>query len=203
VQLARIEVLAATPARTSEPAVRQGLTEETVVQEETAQPSGLAVLGVDPAFLLVQAVNFLILFALLRWALYRPMLAMLNGRREKIERGVAAAEASERAAKDAEAKTTELLRSARAEAQEIVTQARQSADKLAAEVKATTSAEAAALLERTRAQLDAERTALLTDVETRVGELVAVAAEKLAGESARYDAASVRSAVERAKETLV
>ena len=200
-QLARTVEFVATSARTSEPTAREGLTQETVV-EETAAPTGLAALGIDPAFLFVQAVNFLILFALLRWALYRPILAMLNSRRENIERGVAAAEASERAAKDAEVQTATLLRTARQDAEQIVADARLAAEKLAADVKATASTEASALLERTRQQVEAERAALFADVEVRIGELVAVAAAKLVEEKMTYDNASVERAVKAAKETL-
>lgn len=191
-------------ARTAEfaAATTTSAAHETVGQSEAETPSGIAALGIDPSFLFVQIVNFLILFALLRWALYRPMLAMLNARREKIEKGVRSAEESERAAKAAEEQTAALLKSARQEAETIITEARQSAEKLAAEVKATANAESAVMLERTRTQLEAEKTALLADVETHIGELVAVAASKLVDANASYDESAVKSAVDSAKETL-
>lgn len=52
-------------------------------------------LGVDWRLLLSQAVNFLVLLAVLRHFAYKPLLKMLKERRVKIEEGLAKAEEAE------------------------------------------------------------------------------------------------------------
>ena len=51
----------------------------------------LGALGVNGPFLLAQIVNFLILFGALSLLLWKPMLKMLNERKQRIAQGLAEA----------------------------------------------------------------------------------------------------------------
>ena len=64
-------------------------------------------LGINGAFLLAQIINFLILFYLLRRFLLKPVMNMLDARRQRIEDGMKAAD---RARQAAEAERTELMK---------------------------------------------------------------------------------------------
>ncbi len=160
--------------------------EESVIGEgahattaHTSEASGIAALGVDSSFLLVQAVNFSVLLIILSLVLYRPVLALLKQRRESIEAGLSLAERTKRDAQLADQKTQELIASARQEARAIVEQARSQAEALAEETKARAATEATALLERTRAQLEAEKASILEEVEAELGSLVAEATRRV------------------------
>lgn len=68
----------------------------------------LGQLGIDGKLLIAQGINFLIVLVVLRAFIYRPLLAMMKLRREKIERGLIFAEEAER--KLAEGETIKLTK---------------------------------------------------------------------------------------------
>ena len=173
---------------------------ETAQGEQHAPEGGLAVLGIDTPFLLAQVVNFLILLALLRWLLYRPLLDMLRKRQETIAAGLKAAEASQAKAAALDRETTEHLAVARQRAKQIVDEARSQAEVIAAEIQATASRDAEALLERTREQLAREKEALMSQAEQELGALVVRATERiLANEQLELNADDVAGALREAK----
>ncbi len=43
-------------------------------------------LGINPNLLITQILNFIILFVLLRMLLYKPVLGMLNSRKQKFKK---------------------------------------------------------------------------------------------------------------------
>lgn len=53
-------------------------------------------LGIDGKLLLAQLINFLILLVILRLTVYKPLLAMMQKRRERIEFGLKGADEAER-----------------------------------------------------------------------------------------------------------
>lgn len=57
-------------------------------------PELIKTLGINWKLLLAQALNFLIILAILRLTVYKPLLRVLRERREKIERGLKDAEAA-------------------------------------------------------------------------------------------------------------
>ncbi|MBI4175441.1 ATP synthase F0 subunit B [Candidatus Berkelbacteria bacterium] len=140
------------------------------------QASGLVI---DWRLLFLQVVNFLILFGILTWLIWKPLLKMLDERRRVITEGLAAAEAQKKAAAQYEAVKAKLLAEAREEATKLLTDAR-------AELKTereTLRAELKADRDRHQQQLLKERGAmhrqLDVDVRRSVGKLLAIAAERL------------------------
>ena len=53
-------------------------------------------LGIDWHLLLSQAVNFLLLLAILRFVVYKPLLTLLHKRRERIEEGLTKADEADK-----------------------------------------------------------------------------------------------------------
>lgn len=161
-----------------------------------AAPTGLAVLGIDTPFLAAQVVNFFVLFFLLRWLLYRPILAVLNKRRSTIEDSLAHAAAAEAAATTAAAQTKQQLDAAREQAKQIVEDARAQAVTVATQLAEQAASEATELLERTRTQLEQEKTAVLATAERQLSELVLLATEKVvAGHQLHLNENDVRDAI--------
>jgi len=86
----------------------------------TAEPGLLGTFGVNWKQLLAHLFNFAILmFVLNRWV-YKPLLKVIDERKQKIERGVADAVDAEKRLAEAKNKETELIMHARHEAKDIV-----------------------------------------------------------------------------------
>jgi F-type H+-transporting ATPase subunit b len=179
-------------------------TEHTTVEIEQSEsaPTGIAALGIDTPFLIAQVVNFLILFFLLRWVLYRPILDILAKRRTTIEEGLKAAEEAERRAASTQEETAKLLSEARAEASSIVEDAKVAAVAVATKLKEEAAASSEALLQRTRTTLAAEKDAVLTQAEKELTNLVVLATERvLTDQPSTINAQTVSKAIKAAKDT--
>lgn len=175
-------------------------TETTAEAEEGGSSGGLAVLGIDTPFLIAQVVNFLLLLFILRWLLYRPILAVLNKRRTTIEESLKQAEVAQVAAENAAVETKKQLDAAREQAQQIVEDAKAQAAQVATQLKEQANNEATELLERTRTQLEQEKTAVLATAEKQLGELVLLATEKvLTGQKVELNSDDVTAAIKSVK----
>jgi len=139
----------------------------------------LAPLGINLTFLISQIVNFVVLLIVLRVWAWKPILNMLEKRREKITQGLedarVAAEARAGAEKDAQAHMAKTQR----EANDHLRKAAEQAEQTAREIKAAAEKEAADI--RTAALAEAEQAKLhaLGELREQVAALALAAAEKL------------------------
>jgi len=85
------------------------------------------VFGVDLKILIVQMVNFGVLFGILWYLLYKPLTKFIEGRRAQIIEGVAKAERAEAMLADAGAKKASIITQATLESEKLLAQARESA----------------------------------------------------------------------------
>lgn len=76
--------------------------------------------GVNWKLLLAQAVNFFVLFWILKRFVYSPVLGMIEKRRKEIKEGLEAAEASQKRLAEADAEKQTILTQANQESLEIV-----------------------------------------------------------------------------------
>ncbi len=138
-------------------------------------------LGIEWPLLLAQVVNFLMLIVLLRMFLYKPVLNMLNARKERIAQSMKDAERVSAAAREAEQEKAKVLEQARREAQEIRVQATRDAEKIAQDVRSRADLEATEI--RMKAQVDAAKQAelALADANKQIADLAMMATEKLLG----------------------
>jgi F-type H+-transporting ATPase subunit b len=138
-------------------------------------------LGIEWSLLIAQIVNFLILLVLLRAFLYKPVLNMLNARKERIAQSMKDAERASAAAREAEADKAKVIDEARREAQEIRAQATRDAEKIAGDVRARADQEATEI--RMKAQADAQKQieVALSDANKQIADLAIMATEKLLG----------------------
>ncbi len=86
-------------------------------------------LGIDGKLLAAQLLNFLILLVILRLTVYKPLLAMMQKRRERIEFGLKGADEAERQLARIEVERQEKLKAADAQALALMQSTEQSGKK--------------------------------------------------------------------------
>lgn len=141
-----------------------------------------AKLGIDWRLLVAQLVNFAILMTALVFLLFKPIMAALEKRRAKIGESLANADKISDELKRTTAETERLLAAARHEAQQIVTDAQKQAETIKTVAIDKTKAEVASVVASGKAQLVADRDAMLTEVRGAAADLIAQATEKVLGE---------------------
>jgi F-type H+-transporting ATPase subunit b len=138
-------------------------------------------LGINPIYLLSQIVNFAILAFLLYRFAYRPVLNVLDQRRERIEKGLLDARMAEEARANAEAERQQILDEARSEAQGIVAEANRRGETQAAKIVEEARSQAHGMIEEARAEAQAERNRMLGEMRGQISALAIAAANQLIG----------------------
>lgn len=139
----------------------------------------IATFGIDWRLLLVQSVNFGLLLLVLWKFVYRPVLAMIDTRREAIAEGVRKAEAADRRLAEADAEGKELVGAAAREGEGIVASARARAEEKAAELlKEAQDKAAATAADAAERAAEAKRRAL-AESEQEIARAAMLAAEKI------------------------
>jgi F-type H+-transporting ATPase subunit b len=128
--------------------------------------------GVDWAHLIAQTISFGIVCIVLYIFAYKPILRMLEARRQQIAGGLANAEkiAAELARIDAERRT--VLARADAEGQRLIEEARAAAARVGAEETQKATAAAEGVLARAHEAAERDRASLLDAARRQVGRLV-------------------------------
>lgn len=143
--------------------------------------------GITEAFkiewplLLAQMVNFLLLMAVLYAFLFRPVLNMMEKRKERIAQSMKDVERLSVAAAEAEQEKARVLDGARREAQEVRAQATRDAERIAQDVRTRAEQEATDI--RMKAQADAKQQleSVMADANKQVADLAILATEQLLG----------------------
>lgn len=151
-------------------------------------------LGINLTLLIAQIVNIVVLILLLRSVAYKPILKFLDGRREKIAKGLEDARKAEARLANIEADYSKRMDEARAEGQKTVAEMTANAEKQAAAIIAKANEDAARIKAQAQEEAMLERNKALADLRTQVVALSMAAANKLIGES--MDAARQRVLVD-------
>lgn len=144
---------------------------------------GITDLGINLPVLIGQIMSFTFLIIVLRLLVYKPVLAMLDERRERIREGLSAAEHGREEAAEAERQAREQIEAARREGQQIVANAQQVSQRLQEEGRQQAQQQAEALLERARDEIQLERDNAITELRKEFADLTILAAEKVIGQS--------------------
>ncbi len=140
-------------------------------------------LGINLGLLIVQIIAFAIVFLTLNAWVYKPMLDMMESRKQKIAQGLEDARIAAEARANAEKEAAKIIGDAQAEAGKIVREATERAEAAAKDVKAAAEAEAAKAREAALAEVELERARILGDLRGQVASLAIAAANKLVGEA--------------------
>jgi F-type H+-transporting ATPase subunit b len=140
-------------------------------------------LGINLGLLIVQIIAFIIVFLTLNAWVYKPMLNMMETRKQKIAQGLEDARVAAEARANAEKEAAKILAEAQAEASKVVREATERAESAGKDVKAVAEAEAAKAREAALAEAELERNRILGDLRGQVAALAIAAANKLVGET--------------------
>lgn len=140
-------------------------------------------LGINLGFLIVQIIGFIILFLTLNAWIYKPMVNMMETRKQKIAQGLEDARVAAEARASAEKEAAKIIADAQAEAGKVVREATERAEAAGKDVKAAAEAEAARAREAALAEAELERTRILGELRGQVASLAIAAANKLVGEA--------------------
>jgi F-type H+-transporting ATPase subunit b len=129
--------------------------------------------------LIAQIILFFIVYWVLSKFAFRPIMAMLEERRRRIEEGQINAEKIKQQLAEAQIKYEETLARANAEAQRLIDEVKASGEKLAEEKRQAALAEAQEIVRRTQESLSLERERTMAELKKEVGRLVAETTEKV------------------------
>jgi len=157
---------------------------------------GITDIGINLPLLVGQLINFTLLLIILRLFVYKPVLRMLDERRERIRAGLSAAEQGREREVEANRLAQEQLEAARREGQQIVAQAQQVGQRLQEEARQQAQQQQEAMLERARSEIQLERDGAIAQLRQEFADLTISAAEKVIGQS--LDRAAHRRLIEQA-----
>ncbi|MEI7750234.1 MAG: F0F1 ATP synthase subunit B [Candidatus Moraniibacteriota bacterium] len=148
----------------------------------------LTQIGINGKLLLAQAVNFLVLLFILHRFAYKPMLAFLEKRTERIEEGLRNAEEAKKRLDEAGKSEEKILTAAREEAKKLVAETRASAEKRGAEMIAEFGKKAEKIVEEAQERAKEEREKLFREAKGEIADLVIATTEKVLREKLDGDA---------------
>jgi F-type H+-transporting ATPase subunit b len=137
--------------------------------------------GWNPWLFLSQVISFIIVALLLRRFAYKPILAVLEERKRKIEEGQLNAEKIKKELAEAEKRYQEILAKANADAQKMIDEARQSSAHLAERKQQEAVAAAEQILAKAREASTLERERTMTELKRQLGRLVVDTTAKVTG----------------------
>ena len=152
-------------------------------------------LTVQPYWVLVAIVQFLILFFLLQRFLWGPIQKTLQARADRIREGLENAAAAKREREQMKTEVERLLAEARREAAAIAERATKAAEAAATQIRAEAKAEGDRLRERAKADAEQLHQQALSQLRAEVASMAVLAAGKILGKE--VDANTHRALIER------
>lgn len=166
--------------------------------------SGIGALGIDVRALVFQVVNFTLLLLVLRRFAYRPIVKVLEERRQRIAEGLRTAEELEHAKQALAVQHKKIIAGAYEQAEAIVARGEEAAGKLLkdAETKAAARAEHLIVSAETRIYQDTQR--IRAELKSELLTLVALATERIIHSKLdkQRDADLIHQAIREAHEAL-
>ncbi len=143
----------------------------------------MAKLGLSLGTLIFQILNFAIICILLyAWA-YKPIMRMLDNRKQKIAQGLEDARIAGEARASAEQDAAKIMADAQGKANQLIRESTERAEAAAIEIRAAADAEATKEREAALADVQLERDRMLGDLRSQIAALAIAAAQKLVGEA--------------------
>ena len=139
----------------------------------------LTTLGIDWKLLLVQLLNFGILIVVLSVLVYRPILRLLDDRRERVRKSMEDAKAIENQRRELDEFRTEQLKKIDLEAGKFLEEAKHQAERVKKDILGNAEKEAAAILAKAKQQLDDERGRMVREIQGTLASVVVRMAEKI------------------------
>lgn len=136
-------------------------------------------LGINLPSLLVQVINFIVLFVILSLVAYKPILKMLDNRKARIKESMAQAEETKEKAARAEADAKAQIDEARKQREVIIAQADDTAEGIREEARLQAKQDAEAIMAKAKDEIDREAEKTKDELRKEVADISIMAAEKV------------------------
>jgi F-type H+-transporting ATPase subunit b len=140
-------------------------------------------LGINLGYLVVQIFNFLIILVILIAWMYKPLINMLEERRERIAKGLEDARVASEARDNAEQEAEQIIAKAQQEASKLVRESTERGEEVRREIKENAEQEAAEIRASAQDQAQDAKEQALSDLRGQVASLAIAAAQKVIGEA--------------------
>lgn len=139
----------------------------------------LEALGVNAKEIICAVINFLILIGVLGKFLYKPMLNMLDQRRETIRKAMEQAEQTQAEVTQVHETLKKELADARAQASSIVAEATKNGEEVKNQIIADAQVQAQEILKTAKAEIEEEKARALVELQREVAVMAAMCASKI------------------------
>jgi len=136
-------------------------------------------LSFDPGLFMWTIVTFLIVLMILKWKAWGPLINALDKREEDIREALASAEKARQDAEKASSEYEDMMRKAQAEAQQIVSEGKAAGERVKNDIQSAANDKADEIIEKAKAQIDAERRKAIQEIKSSVVDLSMDAAAKV------------------------
>ncbi len=168
---------------------------------ETTEPSGIGALGVDGKAFIIQLITFVLAFLVLKKWAFKPIIKMLDERRQVIESGVTLGEEMKKERAEFEDQVADQLAKARKEADGIVVSAQENGRELVREAEDKAKTKADGIITEAKGRIDQETARARKGLQKEMVALVSEATEAIIGEKvdAKKDASLIDKALKGQK----
>lgn len=135
--------------------------------------------GIDWHLLIIQAVNFGLLLVALSYFLYKPILRIIDERREKVAEGVRLAESASRTLAEAKVEGEQLVGEAAKKAEALAAASRAGAEQKGAGILKDAQTRAEAVLAEAQVRAEEVKRQTIAASEREIARVAMLAAEKL------------------------
>lgn len=136
-------------------------------------------LGIDLKLLIAQAVNFFILFFVLKKLIYKPILNLLDKRKKMIEKTVEDSKKIEERLTKLEEEKEQILAETSKKAMDTMEMAKREAEEERQKIITNAKKEISTLAERYRGQLQAEKSKMMQEIREEVTDIIIKSSEKI------------------------
>ncbi|MGB8215435.1 MAG: F0F1 ATP synthase subunit B [Anaerolineales bacterium] len=140
-------------------------------------------LGINLGLLIFQIIAFIIVFITLTAWVYKPLMNLMESRKQKIAQGMEDARVAAEARANAEKEAARIVAEAHTQSAHVISEATERANAAIVEVRAESDNEVAKQREAVLAEVEKERNRMLGDLRGQVAALAIAAAQKLVGEA--------------------
>ena len=160
----------------------------------------LADFGVNWILLSAQIVNFLVVLFVLQKFLYKPLLKVLDERKQKIEEGLSNAEKIQKELEDTEVKRQQIMDEAIEEGKRVISEATQQGAVLMQESQAKAREEMEAMMNQGMQMIAGEKEKMKSEIKGEVAAMITMSMEKVLGKA--LDSKMQQKLVEDAVKTI-
>lgn len=149
---------------------------------EETQSSGIGALGISPSAFVIQLITFLIVFSLLKKFAFKPIVRLLEERRQTIDDGVKMGIRMEKEKAKLDENVAKAMREARVDADKVIANAHKEARDVIREAEKTAVRKAETILADAEVRIEGESERAKLALEKDIVGLISEATEAIVGE---------------------